>query len=429
MKGEHMANTLTPIDVYQIVNELASQTLGGTNDIKVVDTSTFVTVGEKLLRTGTENVLNAISAVVGRTIFSVRPYRQKLGSLTVEADRWGAQTRKVVYLYNETEASTDYNTDISPNQLANGNSIDMYPINSPGVVQLNFYGTKKLQKHITRFRDQLAIAFRNEGEFVSFLNGMMTEFNNEIEVANEVKTRAALLNYMAGISSMGLTEVDLTKAYNDRFGTSYTREQLLSTHMSDFMKFMAGQIKIYSSRLTDFGFNHHANLTGTLIPRHTPKAFQKMVMYEPIFIEAQSQVYSSLFNPRYLEIGSYEGVNYWQSQNSPTEINILPNILDVATGASKDAEAAVNLPYVIGVLFDREACGVVPQFDYSSTTPFNSAGGYFNTYVHWRFNAFNDFTENGILFVMGAGGSGDPGTREASIPVKKTRAVARGEVI
>ena len=150
---------------------------------------------------------------------------------------------------------------------------------------------------------------------------------------------------------------------------------------------------------------YHANLTGyNKIMRHTPKERQKMVMYEPIFIKTQAEVYSGLFNPEYLNIGSFEGVNYWQSQATPTAINVKPNILDVATGASKDAEAAVNLEYVLGILFDEEACGVMPQFDYSSTTPFNSAGGYYNMYMHWRFNSYCDYTENAVLFVMGAGG-------------------------
>ena len=71
-----MANTLTPVDVYALFNEIVSQATGRT-DLKAVDTSSFQTVGETVLRTGTENVLNSISTVLARTIFSVRPYRAK----------------------------------------------------------------------------------------------------------------------------------------------------------------------------------------------------------------------------------------------------------------------------------------------------------------------------------------------------------------
>lgn len=399
-----MANLLTPVDVYALMNAVVSQATGRT-DLAVVDTTTFASVGEIVLRTGTENTLNAISTVIGKTIFSVRPYKGKLESLRVAQQRWGGQVRKIINLYDEAEKSDDWNTDVSKNALADGGSVDMYKIRKPKALQLNFYGTKVLRKHITRFRDQLSLAFHNEDEFIRFIDSVMVEFSNEIELLNEAESRATLLNFMAGISSMGLTEVDLVAEYNNEYGTQFTRAQLLSTYIESFMKFVAAEIKIYSSRLTDMSTLYHANLTAyNKIMRHTPKERQKMVMYEPIFIKTQAEVYSGLFNPEYLNIGSFEGVNYWQSQSTPTAINVKPNILDVATGASKDAETAVDLDYVLGILFDEEACGVMPQFDYSSTTPFNSAGGYYNMYMHWRFNSYCDYTENAVLFVLGQGG-------------------------
>ena len=399
-----MANLLTPVDVYALMNAVVSQATGRT-DLAVVDTTTFSSVGEIVLRTGTENTLNAISTVIGKTIFSVRPYKGKLESLRVAQQRWGGQVRKIINLYDEAEKSDDWNTDVTQNALDDGASVDMYKIRKPKALQLNFYGTKVLQKHITRFRDQLSLAFHNEDEFIRFIDSVMVEFSNEIELLNEAESRTTLLNFMAGISSMGLTEVDLVAEYNNEYGTTYTRAQLLSTHIESFMKFVAAEIKIYSSKLTDMSTLHHANLTGyNKIMRHTPKERQKMVMYEPIFIKTQAEVYSGLFNPEYLNIGSFEGVNYWQSQATPTAINVKPNILDVATGASKDADVPVDLDYVLGILFDEEACGVMPQFDYSSTTPFNSAGGYYNMYMHWRFNSYCDYTENAVLFILGAGG-------------------------
>ena len=399
-----MANVLTPVDVYALMNDVVSQATGRT-DLAVVDTTTFASVGEIVLRTGTENTLNAISTVIGKTIFSVRPYKGKLDSLRVAQQRWGGQVRKIINLYDEAEKSDDWNTDVTQNALADGGSVDMYKIRKPKALQLNFYGTKVLQKHITRFRDQLSLAFHSEDEFIRFIDSVMVEFSNEIELLNEAESRATLLNYMAGISSMGLTEVDLVAEYNNEYGTQYTRAQLLSTYIESFMKFVAAEIKIYSSRLTDMSTSYHANLTGyNKIMRHTPKERQKMVMYEPIFIKTQAEVYSGLFNPEYLDIGSFEGVNYWQSQSTPTAINVKPNILFVLFVSCIDAETAVDLDYVLGILFDEEACGVMPQFDYSSTTPFNSAGGYYNMYMHWRFNSYCDYTENAVLFVLGQGG-------------------------
>ena len=142
-----MSNSLTPRDAHALMEAVVKQATG--EEIAILDTSTFTAVGEKLLRTGTENTLNAISTVLARTIFSVRPYKSRFASLEVSPERWGAQIRKIITLYVESEASTDYNTEGTPAQLADGNSVDMYKIKAPKAVQLNFYGTQKLQKHIT----------------------------------------------------------------------------------------------------------------------------------------------------------------------------------------------------------------------------------------------------------------------------------------
>lgn len=400
-----MANSLTPRDVYALMNSIVKQATGQTS-LTATDTTSFVTVGETLLRTSAENTINAISTVLADTIFSVRPYTGKLESLRVSQRRWGAQVRKIVNLYDEAEASTDWNTDVNGSTLADGASVDMFKIKAPKAMQLNFYGTAVLQKHITIFRDQLAMAFSSEAEFVRFIDAVMTEFNNEVELLNENKARLTLINFMAGIHDMNLVEIDLVDEYNTDHNTTYTRAQLLTTYIEDFMKYVAAKIKVYSELLTDMRSDFHANITGmSKILRHTPKERQKMIMYNPIFIEAESEVYSGLFNPKYLDIGTFEGVNFWQDPLSPTSINCKPNILDVSTGKSADAAAAVSLDYVLGLLFDEEACGIMPQFDYASTSPFNSAGGYYNNFLHWRFNSYVDYTENAVLFVLGAGGS------------------------
>lgn len=405
-----MANSLNCIDVYALMNEVVSEATART-DLSVVDTTSFVSVGETLLRTGAEQTLNAISTVLSKTIFSVRPYKGKLESLRVANERWGAMVRKVVNLYDEAEESQDwhtqyYNASTNP-QLDDGNSIDMYKIRKPKVLQLNFYGTKVLQKHITRFRDQLSLAFSSESEFVQFIDSIMIEFANEIEMLNEAESRATLINYIAGTEAMGGDVVDLVDGFNTSHDTTYTRDELLSTYLTEFMQYIASTIKIYSEKLTDNTTKYHANLSQyNAIMRHTPKEKQKMIMFNQPFITAKATVYSEIFNPQYLDIGEFEGVNYWQSNTDGKEATIKckPNILNVTNGQSVDASEAVTMDYVLGILFDADAIGVTPQFDYASTTPFNSAGGYYNMFYHWRFNSWNDYTENHIVFVLGEGG-------------------------
>ena len=60
------AITLGIKDVYPIMNDFYRQATGQ-NDITVVDTSSFINAGQKILDTGIGNVLNSFSILVGET--------------------------------------------------------------------------------------------------------------------------------------------------------------------------------------------------------------------------------------------------------------------------------------------------------------------------------------------------------------------------
>lgn len=395
-------NDFTPQDAYTLINAVAKQATGREN-LTATDTSSFVSVGETLLRTGVENTLKALSTVFAYTYFSNEKYTGKLAAVEQTSGQWGAITREITALTQDAEASQDWNTDVNPNQLNDGNSVDMYKINKPKVLELKFYGTKVLQRHITRFRDQIAQAFTSEAEFMRFYESVMIEFRNDIETDRESGRRATMLNYMAGLSSMG-EEVDLTAEFNTKNGTKYTRNQLLTTYKKDFMAFTIARIKLDSEKLTERSTKYHANITGyNSIMRFTRKENQRLLMLSEFWIDSTTQVLPWVFDDKELRIENKELVNWWQSADEPSAIQITPSILDVSTGNAKQAETEVNLPYVLGVLYDRRAMGVQYQFDYADTTPFNSAGGYWNMYVHSRKNYWNNYTHNGILYVMGEG--------------------------
>ena len=396
-------NSFTPQDAYTLINEVSYQATGR-KDLTAVDTSSFVSVGETLLRTGVENTMNALSTVFARTYFSNEKYTGKLATVEQTSGQWGAITREITALTQDAESSEDWNTEQSPNQLADGNAVDMYRIKKPKVLELKFYGTKLLQRHITRFRDQLAQAFSNEQEFMAFYESVMIEFRNDIETDRESERRATMLNYMGGLSAMNQA-VDLTAEYNRTNGTTYTRKELLSTYKKEFMAFAIARIKLDSEKMTERSSLYHANITGyNPIMRFTRKENQRLLMLSSFWIDSTTQVLPWVFDDKELKIENKELVNWWQSASTPEGIKITPSILDTATGNAKVADSEVDLTYVLGVLYDRRAMGIQFQFDYASTTPFNSAGGYYNMYVHSRKNYWNNFTHNGILYIMGEGG-------------------------
>ena len=90
-----------------------------------------------------------------------------------------------------------------------------------------------------------------------------------------------------------------------------------------------------------------------------------------------------------------------------------PTYLDVSTGTQVVAGANVTVDYVVGLLFDEEAL-VISNKRENAASVINPAGNYTNDYIHWLKRYNNDFTENHILFILGAGGNAKETTKKAS---------------
>ena len=404
-----MANSWNVIDCYALVTE-AYQQATGRKDIAAVDTTSFVAIGSILTQTQSmkETTLGVISQMVVRTIYNDRVTRRRLDILRADEERWGGVVRKLTVLPLDPEESESFNTDIAPNQLADGNSVDMFKIRKPKVIELNFWGQKILKTHITRFMYQLDAAFTSEAEMMRFVRSMMLQFYNDITRINDAKTRLVLLNAVGGIYKMG-NAVDLAAGYNAEFGTNHSRNSLLTTYLEDFLKYVVSTVNIYSDNLEDSSALYHANLTGLPdILRETPKEYQRMLFYKPFFTKAKATVMPTIFNPDELRLGEYSTVNFWQDKKSPTEVKVKPTYLDVATGESVDSDEEVVFDYLLGVLYDVEFMGVFPKFEYATTSPLNSNGLYWNEFVHWSFNNWTDYTENAVCFYIGAGGDDTP---------------------
>ena len=400
-----MANTYDKKDVYAIMNALVKQTMGAESELKVFDSTSFVAVGSKLLSLGTEKTLNALTEMFAKTIFSVRPYKSKFNIIETDNRLWGSVTRKITALYKELEKSMDNNTDLAT-PLANGESVDPWVINKPEVIETTFIGTNTIQKSITNFtQSQLNVAFSSEDEFVQFLGMISTEFENELEKTFETEKRGTVLNYIGACKKVGMYK-DLALLFNQTYGTIYTRTQLLTTYFENFAKFVIATIEKDSNLLEEFSYNNHLSISGyNKIPRHTPKAEQRMLFYEPFFIDVKANVFTSLFHPELLKIGSYEKVNYWENINDPTKVSVKPNYINSdgeSVGASTDDPVVCD--YVLGVLYDRQSFGWTNIFEQTATTPINARGLYYNTFYHSQSKPWNDLTENGIVYIIGEGG-------------------------
>ena len=403
-----MANTLTPTDVYAIVNSMATEMYGANNTLTAFDTSTFATVGEHMLRTGYENTLGALSAVIGRTIIAARPYRGKFRIIMKVPQEFGIITRKISFYSGALEQSTDWNTNLAGTQLVDGASIDPWTITKTYPLEINFVGLKVTQKNYTIFRYQLKQAFHSEAEFGSFVSGLLTQIANDLEVDMDAENRLQVLNAIGATYNVGAARqvVNLTSEFNSFYGTSYTTAQLLSTYFDDLMKFFVMRLKgdmelmsEYNSMFHIFPARNDDGGNALTLNRHTPPEARRLLLYMPIIRQAESTVFPSLFDSSYLRLENYEGVEYWQNPNVPMAVSVIPNQLDTSTGQSATG-SAVALDNVVALLFDRDALATSVHVEDVITSPINNKGSYYNTTYHYAKDYMLDQTENMILYYL-----------------------------
>lgn len=414
--------TLTPLDCYALINAIAKEATGQEVTVQAVNTSTFVSVGETILRTGTENTLNAIGMVLGRIFMAVRPYEAKLKIFnTISSGLFTDRMAKISFYSRNAQASGAFNTNLYTNHAMgydngsnNGASLPtMWEQNQPVPMELYFGGSSVWDDSTTIYEVQLQKAFRDEATFAQFMAGVMTEKGNDIEVQKESFNRALMINYIGGIYDMNSVAggaIDMALEFNTENSTTYTRQDLLTTHFTEFLEFTIAKIKKLSNMLTyrDLGYHWSPSKTvggvSYVLLRHTPKAKQKLVMYRPFWIDAEAKVFPEIFNDQYLKPENYEGVDFWQNINEPTKVDIVPAIPDTSDPTTQIAGTRVQLDYVLGILFDEDAAMIDYQLDESYSTPVEARKRYRNIWWHFAKNALNDFTEKGILLYIGAGG-------------------------
>lgn len=388
-------NDLTFNQLSMVLNSIVQQATGQQAQ-QVTNTAEFVSVAQTALKTGYDPVLQAISQVLSRTIFSIRPYTRKFGGLLVSNQQFGNIVRKLNIADKDWEEDSRF-------ELTDQNSVDMYKVNKPSILQTNFYGANVFEKSLTIFKDQLDCAFSNPDEFGRFVSMTMTNASDMIEQAHENLARATLANFIGGkISGDTASVIHLLTEYNTITGLEppLTAETVYQpANFKPFMQWVYSRVASLSSLMTERTQKFHINVTGKEISRHTPVNKQKVYLYAPARYQTETMVLADVYHDNFLRMADNETVNFWQSIDKPDEINVQPVYLQ-ADGTLKSDDTPLNQKGIFGVMFDEEAAGYTVVNQWSAPTPFNSKGGYSNIFWHFTDRYWNDFTENGIVLLL-----------------------------
>ena len=400
-----------------------------------VNTADFISQAQHVLRKGYDPLIGAISQVLSRTIFSIRPYSAKFTEIRWDSRKWGNAVRKINF------ADGDFEDD-SRLPLTDGSSVDMFAVKKPKVFETQWFNNNVYQKHYTIFRDQLDVAFSGPDEFQRFLTGVTTNVSDMLEQSREEFARSIIANYIGALYAQGTGQTPRDSGRVIKLCTQFCTEMGISTgqqgdtystprdaafadaNYDKFMKWLFAKIAIISKLFTERSqlfqslVYETSNNVDTLIPimRHTPYENQRMYLFVDVLKNIDTRVLSAAFHDNYLKIGKHNTVSYWQSikegsyttgsgQNEVTHnlgrdsVYVIPSTID-KNGVYNTNPSAVDVPHVFGILFDENALAMTQGSTWSAPTPFNAKGGYSNIFFHETVMGMNDMTEKGVLLLL-----------------------------
>lgn len=398
-------NTMNFQQIATVLNSIVHQATGQ-NVITPTNTAEFISVANTALSLGNDVIINAISSVLSRTIFSIRPYSAKFVGLEKDLPRWGAYMRKLSIADSDWADDDAYKYPVTYDASENpptgdGGMVDQWKIKKPNVLQTNFYGASVFADHVTIFEDQLEHAFRSPEELGSFISLIMTNLSNRIEMSRDAVARGLVANMIGSLLAENDANrvVHLLTEYNAQTGLSLTAQSVYAPdNFPSFMKWVYSRVAQISDLMTENSLMFQTVISGKPVLRHTPMQNQKIYLYSPARHQMDARVLADTYHDNYLKYADVESVNYWQSIKTPDSVNISPAYTSTA-GAVVNGDA-VSKSGIFGLMFDEDAMGYALLDRRMVPTPVNASGLYRNIFIHAKQKVFMDNTEKAVVLLL-----------------------------
>lgn len=375
---------MTTNQIYNVVNDVVKQGAALANHT-VVDTQSFVSLGNDVLSSSnnTESFLNTLVQRIGKSIFSFREYRNKLGDMVKDDFEFGAIVQKVAVKMPEFEADEAWD-------LQDGQSVDMFKVSKPEVVQKLFVKRTPYKIRITRTLEQLKEAFISEADMGRFIASVMGEVRNAIEFGLEELGRNCLANFIGEVAGTA-REIKLVTDFNTEMGLTGADALTAQSavHSDLFLNYAIGRINHHANMMTEMTVRYN---DGTK-PRFTPVDKRVIRVLSDFNTRAETVTQYAAYHDKYVSIGGiWDTISYWQNSKVGAEGNI--KVKRASDGTNK----TVN--NVVAVLYDRDALGMYKKDEFTLTSPVNADGAYYNVVHHLRQLWFNDVSENFVYFTL-----------------------------
>ena len=371
--------------IYSILNDVANQTLG-TGAIAVVDTQSFISLGDKVLKsdTNTENFLSKLTDRIAKTVYSVRNYTGINKNLMREPFDYGVIVQKIHVEMPEAKENNAWKIG------EHGYTPTYAPVIKPTVSQKLFNKLSTWEIDVTIPDFMLKTAFLNESSMATFIDAIFTAMNNAMVMCADNNANLIRANFIGNkIHSAKPTQaINLLKEYNTLTNANLTVASCMRD--VDFLKWATMQISLWTKRMRVMSklFNEDSN------SKFTSGEYLVLDVLQDFASSTATFLQSDTYHKELVALPMYNEVPYWQGSGTSFAFADTSRI-----SVKIDGTTEVTQGGIIAVAYDYNAIGTTIN-EPRSTTERNNKDEYTNYYNKATIGCFNDLGENGIVFYI-----------------------------
>lgn len=370
-----------------IVNETTAQ-VTGTEPIADVDLNKIVDAGAEVIDTDkVDHYVQSLIDRIGKVVFVNRPYTGGTPSVMMNSWEYGAVLEKIQY--EGLPAAEDNDTWDLEDQRSYDPNIFYKP-----TVSAKFYSERRTFDIPMSFAQrQVKSAFASAGQLQAFFSMIETAISNGMTVKMDSLVEATINNFIATTYNDGTANARVVKLLTEYAAfTGQTAPQAEYAFATpEFVRFVAFRMKRKASQMQKLSTVF--NVGGKY--RHTPKDRLHMILHADFTAAADAYLQSDTYHNEFVKLPNADTVPFWQG--SGTGFDWADTSKMIVTPRGK--QDPVTISNVVGVMFDRDALGV-SNLDRRVTTNWNPKGEFTNNWYKFDAGYFNDFNENGVVFVL-----------------------------
>lgn len=385
--------------IYTILNDVFSEVTGklvipeDSEPLPIVeeDLKNIVDIGKTISEYNLyDNYVKSMINRIGRDVFVDRTYEGYAPNVLRDSWEYGSIMSKTRCKVFDAKANPAW-------ALSAGTTVNQFEFNPPEVTQ-KFYNSAVAWQIDCSFTDyQIRESFNSPEQMNRFMSMIENRINVSMTIYRDSLVMRTINNFIGEKLYASNGVVDLLAGYNATIASPITAAAAL--YDKDFLRYAALQIKLWVDRFRAPSVNFNTEEDNVAF---TPKEFAHLVLHSDLAAGMEVYLQSDTYHDDLVKIGDYETVPFWQSQGDEYQLAMTSRI-EIELGSSTTAsKKAINRNYVVGVLFDRDALGVLCEHS-RVTTAYNSNGEYWNNFYKQDTRYFNDLAENGIVFVLGNG--------------------------